>query len=278
MSQKIYSILEDLSGEIGLYFKDMQTEEVLSINADNVFPAASTIKVPLVAYILKLIADKKIKFEDQIEIKDENRVGGTGIIRELDKSYIPTVRDHATLAIITSDNISTNELIDIAGGPEAVTEFCKDLGMTSTKLQRKMLDMEAIKAGKDNFTSPKDMGIILELIAKGELISEDLSLEILDIMKAQQHRSKLPALLPAVESYDPNVEYENVESGRVITANKTGDLWGVQNDIGIFVLPNNKRYILSVFTKDLESDAQGIIKIAELSKVIYDEMAKRYDK
>lgn len=278
LENEIFSILGNLEGQVGLYFEDIQTGKTIEINSHRPYPAASTIKIPLVLYLFKLAEEGKLDLSSRLPISEENKVGGTGILRELEEGFNPSLLDHATLAIIVSDNISTNHLVDVVGGVEKVTEFCKSLGLNETKFQRKMLDTEAMKSGKDNFTSAADMGKLSSLIAKGEAVSKKASKALVDIMKSQQLRSKLPAKLPAVLSYDPVIKEDKVESNRVIVANKTGDLWKTQNDVGIFILPGNNRYVLSVLTSKLKEDQLGIEAIADVSYAVYKYMAKEYDK
>ncbi len=48
-------------------------------------------------------------------------------------------------------------------------------------------------------------------------------------------------------------------------ANKTGDLVGIQHDVGIFELPDGRRYLIAMFTGDLENDSAGIAAISQVS-------------
>ena len=61
----------------------------------------------------------------------------------------------------------------------------------------------------------------------------------------------------------------NSEEGEVMVGNKTGDLGRVQHDVGIFELPDHRRYTVSMFTKEMESDQEGMALIAEVSKAVY---------
>lgn len=276
LEQELYSILGKLEGEVGIYFEDIQTGENISINPDRVFSAASTVKIPLVALLLQKVSEGEIGLNDSIELSVENRVGGTGIIKNLDKRYRPTVLDLATLAIIVSDNAATNQLVDLVGGLEEITKYCEHIGLINTKFQRKMMDIKAKAAGRDNLTTARDMGNILAKLVRNEIVSANASKQIIDIMKSQQLRSKLPAYIPAIDTSDPADHHMKIELGTVMVANKTGDLDRVQHDIGIFILPGNNYYVLAMFTSNLSSDSQGIRAIGEVSKVIYEEMAAKY--
>ena len=50
---EIYRILCQTRGVVGLYIEDCQSGEKLVINPDEVFPAASVIKIPMVALLLR---------------------------------------------------------------------------------------------------------------------------------------------------------------------------------------------------------------------------------
>lgn len=276
LEQKLYSILGTLEGEVGIYFEDIQTGENISINPDRVFSAASTVKIPLVSLLFQKANEGKINLNDIIELSEENRVGGTGILKNLDKRYKPTVLDLATLTIIVSDNAATNQLVDLVGGLEEITRYCESIGLTNTKFQRKMMDIKAKAAGKDNLTTARDMGNILVKLVRNEIVSANASKQIIDIMKSQQLRSKLPAYIPAIDTSDPADHHMKITPGTVMVANKTGDLDRVQHDIGIFILPGNNYYVLAMFTSNLSTDSEGIRAIGEVSKAVYEEMAAKY--
>ncbi len=276
LKDNIKSILNEIKGEFGIYFEDLQSDEKVVINPNVKFSAASTIKIPLVALALKECEEGKYDLNQEFILKEENRVGGTGILKTLNKNYKPTMLDLINLAIVVSDNVATNELVDLVGGFDKINSFNESIGAPNTKFKRKMMDLKALQSGKDNFTTAEDLGHILKLIAKGECVSKKTSKMVLDIMKTQQFRQKLPHLLPAITSYDPKATDEFPEEGKVIVANKTGDLWKVQHDVGIFILPGKEKYVLAIYSQKLDEDSEGIEAISKISKVIYEYMSEKY--
>ncbi len=270
---KIYDILKDVDGKHGIYFKNLKTCETFSINENIKFLAASVIKIPLVAFVFELVKKGELSLTKEIYIKDENYVAGTGIIKLLKKKSF-SIEELCHLAIAISDNCATNELIDLVGGCDRVNEYLKKLGYLSVILNRKMLDITAIKEGKDNYISLFEISDILERILKGTLVSEKYDKLLLKFLKNQIYLNKLPALLPKIEIDDEKIEKEIIPEGKVIIANKTGDLLKTQSDVGIFILPNNTKYILSVCFNDLINPNLGIQKIGEISKVVYEEVLK----
>lgn len=266
---QIYQLLAEVKGTFGIYIQDLETDEVFQINPDHVFPSASVIKIPMLALLLQDVADGRVDWKSPRAITPSNRVGGTGVLCELEESYTPTLETLAKLMIVLSDNIATNEIMDIIG-IDRHNEFCRKMGYANTVLMRKMLDFEAIRQGKNNYMSAGEAGDLLVKIAKGEFVNPEISQTIVSIMEHQQCRNKLPALLPAVPSYAPEEDKKNLKPGTVLVANKTGELVGIQHDVGIFTLPDGRRYVIAILSGELENDAQGISTIQQISRAVYD--------
>lgn len=264
--------LEDKEGTYGIYFEDLSNGESFGINEDREFHSASTIKIPLISALFIKSYENNINLDEPINLDEINRVGGAGVIKELNHNFKPTIMDLATLMIILSDNTATNQIIDIVGFSE-VEKLNKSLGLEKTSLQRKMMDSKAIEEGKNNYTSPKDMGKILKKLYLGEIYSEELSNNIIDIMKRQQMNNKLPNMIPSLEPDDEEILNKKVRENSVVVAHKTGELDLEQHDVGIFYLPNNRAYILTIFSENLPTDNYGVKVLSEISKIIYDEMS-----
>lgn len=122
-------------------------------------------------------------------IDPRNRVGGTGILCELGTDYTPSLRDLAKLMIVLSDNIATNEIMDVIG-MERFNSFCREMGYQNITLMRKMMDFEAIQQGKNNYMCAGETGRLLSAISRGEFVNPEISQTIFDIMASQQCRNK----------------------------------------------------------------------------------------
>lgn len=266
----IFSILSELKGTCSLFIDILKTGERFSINPDEQFSACSVIKIPLLGLLLSDAEEGRIDLDKPHPISPDNRVGGTGILCDLSQELQPTLRDLAKLMIIMSDNIATNEIIDVVG-VDRFHSFCKEEGCPNFIWQRKMMDFSAIKEGRNNWLIGGETGKIVSRIAKGEFVSSKISNTIFEFMCAQKYRNKLPALIPVVPSYSGITD--NVPDGSVLCANKTGDLVGIQHDVGIFQLPDGSRYVIAMFTKELENDLDGINAIANVSRAVYLAMA-----
>ncbi|HWP51532.1 MAG TPA: serine hydrolase, partial [Clostridia bacterium] len=249
----ITQLLSSVSGLFGVYIEDMDSGEVFEMNADHVFPSASVIKVPMLALLLKDVQTGRLDWNKPIPLAAENRVGGTGILCELDPDYTPTLAVLAKLMIVVSDNTATNQIMDLIG-IDRFNAFCHEMGYEHITLMRKMLDFEAIRQGKNNYMCAGEAGRLLSSIARGEFVNSEVCGTIISIMEKQQCRNKLPALLPAVPSWSPAEERHNLKPGSLLVANKTGELNRLQHDVGIFTLPDKRRYVISIFSGELLSD------------------------
>lgn len=241
-----------VDGNVGVVVKNLTTNETIMINEDMVFPSASTIKLVIMSEILNKVKMDKYSLDDIITLTDEMNTGGDGILKELKPGHKFTLKELITLMIIISDNMATNILINMAG-MDNVNRMALELGLGSTKLQRRMMDSAAAKAGRENLTCAKDMMRILELIYQGNIVDKYFSDMMLDILKRQQVGGRLNLYLP----------------DDVVIAHKTGDLDKLEHDVGIVYLPDCT-YIICVLTNQTKTNKDGREIIGKISRIVYD--------
>jgi beta-lactamase class A len=252
LRQKIENVLAGYTSRWGIVIHNYSNGQKLEINPHMVFPSASMIKIPIMYEIMRQAANGQINLDQTLIVSNEVRTGGAGILKELRPEISMTIRELVTLMIILSDNIATNMLIQLLG-MDAINKTMKDLGLQSTVLRRLMMDFEAAAAGKENDTSPADLALIFTAIYNHIGVPPDYGVLMLDILKRQQVKDKLPFYLPE----------------ETVIAHKTGTLPGVEHDGGILFLPGGP-YLICILTADLASNVQGLQLVAILGKVIYE--------
>lgn len=250
--RKIEDILKAYTGRWGIVIINQSTGDRLELNPDMVFPAASTIKVPIMYEIMRQASVGMIRLDAPLVVTDNFLTGGAGILKELRSGLTMTVRELVTLMIILSDNTATNMLIDLAG-MDAINQTMSGLGLKLTVLRRRMMDFEAARSGKENTTSAADLALMFEIIHKNRELPQTYGALMLEILMRQQIQDKLPFYLPEER----------------ILAHKTGTLPGVEHDAGILFLPGGP-YIICVLTGDLSVNYEGIQLIAWLGKTVYE--------
>lgn len=269
--QQIYERISRFAGTVGLYVENLDSGEIFEINPGHVFCSASTIKIPILGLLLKDVEEGKVDWNLPVTVPEENRVGGTGIYFKLDSYYTPTLKTLALLMIILSDNAATNQIIDTVG-IDRINNFCQSLGYVNTTCGRKMMDLKARQEGKDNYTCAGEIGRMLHSIALGEFVSESASKTIHEFMAKQMCNNKLPSKLPAVPCFWPDEDRVTIRPDMVLCANKTGDFYRVEHDVGIFTLPNGSRYIVAMLTGDVNDAKDAINAIGDISKIVYEAM------
>ncbi len=256
LENKINEFIAAQDGNTAVYVKNFKTNQEIKINEKMLFPSASTIKLTIMAEIFRRVDRGELNLDDKIEINENMETGGDGILKELDYGHRFTIREIMTLMIILSDNMATNILIDLLG-MDRVNKTIKELGLKDTKLQRKMMDSQAVEEGRDNFITAEDAAHILELIYRGKCISKKCSEQMIEILKKQQVRGRLDLYLPE----------------EVVIAHKTGDLDLLEHAVGIVYLPNVE-YMICVLTNEVRTNKDGREIIGKISKMVYDEFSK----
>jgi len=227
----------------------------VSVNEDEEFPTASTIKIQILAQVLRRAEAGKLDLSRKMALTPELRVPGSGVITYFDDVAEMTMRDVANLMILVSDNTATNLCIDWATY-EGTNQLIRDLGFTRTILRRKMQDHASVREGNENITTPTEMAGFMEVLWRGEKLSKFVCSETLRIL-AKPKRGMISPGLPA----------------DVVVAHKTGGMEKVRNDVGIVYL-KRRPYIVSVFTKygqSLPVDQERLI--TDISRAVHQRMA-----
>lgn len=253
LEHRIREFIKTQKGNAAVVVKNLKTKEEIKINEDLVFPSASTIKLAIMSELLNRVNKGSIELKNSIEVAEAMKTGGDGILKELNYGHRFSLEEIMTMMIIVSDNMATNILIDLLGMSE-INATIKNLGLKDTKLQRKMMDSQARKEGRENLITANDLAHILELIYYGQNINKKYSDMMLNILKRQQVRGRLDLYLPE----------------EVVIAHKTGDLDNLEHDAGIVYLKDSE-YIICVLTNETATNKDGREIIGKISRIVYEE-------
>ena len=219
MKNKVLDRLRNFRGEVGFYYKNLQTNEIIEYNEEKSMLAASLIKLTVLVEVFNQLDKGILKKDNEFITNDNDKVPSCGALNYMHSGLKITIKDLYTLMIILSDNYATNILIDILG-IENINKTIKDINLKKTILNRKMFDEEKSSKGIENYTSAKDMGILLEKMYSGELINRNYSKEMIDVLKNQRLNGKIPFFLHS-------------EKAKIEIAHKTGEDNNITHDVGI---------------------------------------------
>lgn len=228
-------------------YEDLATGEVCGYHDADVMQSASVVKLFIMGAVYRYMCyppegEEPIPFGEEYE----------GQLREVINNMITV-----------SDNDAANLLVDRLGGgdfakgAELIAEFCKENGYVGTSVGRRFL--ESNPTG-DNYTTAADTRKFLSDLYHGKLVNEEASAKMLEIVKGQTLKNKIPSGLP-----------EGFASG-----NKTGEMpegYGlgcIENDVAIVFPPEGQGegYILTVLSSDLAGrNGEAIEAIRQISSL-----------
>ena len=273
--KELQAVCAKVDGQYGLYVSLPDCNEKFILNGNMKFNSASTIKIPLLALLLKDFEDGRLDADQPVFLCEENRVGGSGVLKSMTPNLSMSLYDFAVLMIIISDNSATNQIIDAVGLDRANAFFSKN-GWKETHLAGKLqFPKPILPDGTEDFnsTSAADLGNMMERMLAGTLVSENVSRQMMQIMAAQQ-LGKFNLSLPVVRFPDTRKPLPAVPEGKVIMANKGGTLTGkVLHDAAVMLLPNGKKAVLTMMTASPDKDSTTEI-MKEVSRTLYDHLMK----
>ena len=262
LQDELRAVDQQLDGVMGLAVKDLTSGEEFFINADEIMPQASSIKIAVLANLYLQAQQGKLKLTDAYTVRTEDLVPGSDIMLGLTPLTTRlTLRDLATMMVAVSDNSATNVLIDRLG-MDNVNAMLEGLGLHGTRLRRKMMDLKAAGEGRENVSTPREMMTLLEITYRRQLLNKDMTEDFLHVLSTHKQSALLEGL-----------------PDDAIAATKPGELEAVRNDSGI-ILVRNRPYVLCVMTaylKDEHSGSAAIRKIAALTYSYFDRLGRASD-
>ena len=229
-------LTDELTGNYGFFVYRLSDQVEYGFNQDDVFKAASLIKIPAVIALYQEAQSGRLNLDGTYVLRESDKFEGNGSLINYPAGSKFTFRELARFALHESDNTAFN-IFEIYLGDRKIQEAILGLGMTNTSIY-------------DNTTTPRDIAMLFAKLKNAEILGPVESREILSYMENTSFDAWLRAGVP---------EGINIE-------HKYGRLAGVVNDVGV-VESNN--HIIAILSTDIdENEADRIIP--EISKAIYD--------
>ena len=225
LTATIKQAIAKLTCDYAFYYRPQGVEPLLLKNRD-IFFSASIIKVPILFAWNYLERNGRASRDEMCELDLEPQVQGSGLSWLLQTRRLP-FGDVLLLMIALSDNLCTNLVIRRIGIERLNAIFQGPLGLTDTRLERKLFDYEARKRGLDNYVSATDCIQLYRL---------------LDALTAAERAWIEPIL---AVNMDLGLWLRSVERDTVTFCHKTGSIPGVLHDWGytaeadLFLLTQN---------------------------------------
>lgn len=247
----ILDLLSNAKAQVSLLITNMDTGNVIvSYNEELKMVSASIIKVLILLSALEKVQEGELSLNSEIQLNQENILGDTEVFEYGERAY--TLDELLNWMIINSDNTATNCLIDLLT-MDSINTYAIGLSLKQTKLERKMLDFEAIQNGFNNYTSAIDIKILYDALYQNRILTPELCEYAIRTLKRQRHKQLAMRYI-----YDD-----------VIIAHKTGSLDNLYHDVCIFYL-ENITYYFGMFVSDAVDSEYAAKLIGRISKMIYE--------
>jgi beta-lactamase class A len=284
-------------GVVGVAARHMAGATTLGLNADQFFPMASTVKVPLALSVLAMIDRGAISLSTMIEVQpaEMNPSGPLGD-EFLRPGIALSVQNLIEPMITRSDNTATDVLFRLAGGPEAVARDLQAMGITEIRPSRSIRDLLVALYGLSppapdvavrdviRAVPPEELAA---LRARGQAPSEAYVADprdqatpraMLDLLArtwradgiSQAARDHLLDVMGRTTTGVRRIAGRLPQGTKV--ADKTGSASGTTNDVGFITLPDGSGTVaLAVFVKSSPLPVPEREEVvADIGRLVYD--------
>jgi len=258
---------------VGVYYRDLTTGDSLTVGSAVRFHAASTMKIPVMIQLFRDRDAGLLSLDDSVSITNTFRSIADSspylldVTDDSDSSLYKrlgqraSIRELIELMETVSSNLATNLLIAKVDAKRA-NATAHALGADSILVLRGVEDGKAYRAGLNNTTTARDLGMLLAAISNGTAASPASCREMLAILGRQQFKEGIPAGLPP----------------GTWVYHKTGWIGQVVYHDAALVEPigaRGRRYVLVVLTGGIQKDEDSHALVRDISRLVFNARRQR---
>ncbi|MBW3630242.1 MAG: class A beta-lactamase-related serine hydrolase [Gemmatimonadetes bacterium] len=259
---KLQGLVRGFGGDVGVYVRHLPTGASAAIRADEVFPTASMIKVPLLLTLYDQVErggidlDSVVPYPDTLKYQYEEITDVVGYLEPGEK--LP-LWELAFLMVALSDNVASLWIQALVGGGAAVNEWLAANGFTQTRVNSRTPGREAARTEFGwGQTTPREIASALVAIREGRAVSANASEEMYRVLtKSYWDEEALSQLPPTVQ-----------------VASKQGAVDRSRSEVLLVNAPSGD-YVLAIITKNqtdtsYEPGNEGHRLIRSISRAVYE--------
>ncbi len=273
----IEEICAEFNGRIGVITKNLQTGAETAYNADDTFPAASTVKLPLLAALMQQVTDGEYSLDDPLMLRRADIIGGSGITQFLTPGLTLPIRDWAFLMMSVSDNTATNILIDQVE-LDYVADWLEEYHFPGIALRHK-IDFAALDQDVNHLgtATPRGLNQLMTAVFQQTILTPEACTEMLRMMH-KVGADRMGRYLP----FDPYGD-DLPDDEKLHLAGKTGSLKGCRVQTAVIwqgAGETQRGFSITVMTdgnpapETWSVDAAGTLMIGRIARAVYDEVMR----
>ena len=173
LSAKLRIIEAAAGGTLGVSIRQVASGRTLDYKADQLFGHCSSFKLSLAALVLKLDQSGEIDAGERLRWGADDLMSVSPFTTERLESGA-TMLELAEFTQKFSDNAAANILLKRLGGPSRLTQFWREIGDRTSRLDRTEPSLNNVPPGEvRDTTSPQAMALTLERLVFGDVLSSD---------------------------------------------------------------------------------------------------------
>jgi len=219
---KIQALTQDLRGKYGVAVYRLDDGKEYGVNEDEAFPAASLMKLPVLATLYQEAEQGEINLGTEYILKEKDKVLGNGFLLNQPAGSHYTYRQIVEYMGHYSDNTAYMVMTSLLTR-DRIQQTINNLGMKTT-------------LADENQTSPADLRVFFRDLYQGKILNKDDRDEVLGFLTKTIFEDRIAAGVPA----------------NIRVAHKVGTDLGTYSDAGIIFA--EKPFVLVIMSKDAKED------------------------
>lgn len=243
-------LAQQVRGDVGIYVRHVKSGKGAMIRADELFPTASMIKVPILATTFDRIEHGQLRYDTVLTWADSLRYRGEDdLFDKLQSGSKIPLNQVSLMMITTSDNAAALWLQALVGGGLAVNSWLHANGFDSTRLNSRTPGREANRTAYGwGQTTPREMAELVVRIRDGKAVSPAASAQMYrHLTRIHWNGEALSALPPWVQAASKQGAVDRSRSEVVLVNAPSGDyVFAVitKKQVDTSYTPNNEGYVL----------------------------------
>jgi len=259
LATKLETRIAELDGEVGLYVHHLKKDHSVLINADELFPAASLIKVPILASLLNKVERGELGYQDKLIYTKDRLYPGEDLLGSFANNEKLTLKKLVFLMITTSDNTASLWCQELAGTGTTINTWLKQKGFLHTRLNSRT---PGRADARDRYgwgqTTPREMAQLLIRIRNRKLVSPAADEEMARIMGRSYWDGE------AISSVPPSIS----------TMSKQGAVNASRSEVVLVHAPHGD-YVFCVITKNQKDQSwkhgnEGFSLLRDISRILWE--------
>jgi beta-lactamase class A len=244
LQRDIEQLVKGFRGDIGVYVHNLRTGATVEIAADDTFPTASMVKVPLLIALFDQAAQGRLQLDSMYTFNDSSVVQADGddLMAQVRLGSKFTLRKMAYLMTGFSDNTASVWIQSLIGGSQVANAWLESHGYRITRDNSRLAERRPIwRIWGWGMTSPREMSMLLMSIRRGEVVSREASEEMYNLLTHNYWKDDaLAGIPPWVQAADKSGSVDASRSEALLVNAPAGD------------------YVVTVATKNITDRSYGI--------------------